>query len=312
MRSEGNIRGSDSESSANDSDMEDMSRLASTVYPYGSIMRHRSGCGPYRLERALHGIQSDARSEIFTRGSLYSPETLRKHSWTKKLYETFCRRFHLTPWPLESESVNGFIRFLGEQAGYRYGSIRDVIIPSLKRMNREHIREDNPEQLLIDINLSMRNLRRTRAVNREPQTHDAAIDCDVSWMIRCIPNSYIGKASEASMFILSLCTGARACTVENILLENIKAVFQLERDARVWVIQIEFTHTKGNANWNHVVTLDGILDPLPEELHRTDINLNFIYWLDRHMKTMWGFGIRTFNLHKENKFSLFGDGRRIL
>ena len=66
-----------------------------------------------RIAGALSSIGSERFMDLAASGARYSPSTLKKHDWVIKLYEAFCERAAIEPWPLDPSCTGWFIRFLG-------------------------------------------------------------------------------------------------------------------------------------------------------------------------------------------------------
>jgi hypothetical protein len=74
---------------------------------------------------------------------------------------------------------------------------------------------------------------------------NACISDDVARIIRSTPDLWPSKAEEASLWLFSLYTGARAISSTAICLKDM-----VLRDK---VLRVRIRVTKGNLNWNHHV-----------------------------------------------------------
>jgi hypothetical protein len=71
-------------------------------------------------------------------GFSYAPATLKKHSWIIIMYERFCQQWGTDAlWPIQPDVCKSFLLFLANDAMLAYSSIQCVVIPGLKRINKE-------------------------------------------------------------------------------------------------------------------------------------------------------------------------------
>lgn len=98
---------------------------------------------------------------------------------------------------------------------------------------------------------------------RQRTRQQACILSDIDKIIIASPESNPRKAEEASLWLFSINTGARAVSATSVLLGDL-----------TWhgtFLVINLRVTKGDQNWNHHVSL------VEDNLIST--NLNFFYWL---------------------------------
>lgn len=219
-------------------------------------------------------------------GPRYSESTLNKHKWVIKLYEAFSVRSGIDPWPLDPTNAGWFVRFIGIEARYAVGSIEDVIIPSLKRLNKTETGEDPSKGAIEALSLALRDVKRSKSKIKEGERNEPAIDVDVKRIIEFTPEGVVSKAAEASLWLTSLSTGARALTCYNVVVRDIVRVIKKPESDKVF-IQIMYRVTKGNERWNHIVTLEG--DP------NTKDSMNVAYWLNKHLVNSFGVDLHSIN-----------------
>jgi hypothetical protein len=211
-------------------------------------------------------------------GMRYAPSTLRKHAWVLRLYEGFCSTSRAAPWPLQGRKVSAFLRFLAQDAGYALGSIEDVMAPALKRLHQEHTGTPVPTDVSQFMTEALRQIKREgqAAGTREDLGggREPAIVPDVQRIIEHTPEGIPSRAEEASLWLVALSTGARAVTCESVTLQDISQVHRLPNSDRI-IVQLRYRVTKGNGNWNHLVSLEGS----PVEASPLDV----VYWLRRHL-----------------------------
>ena len=111
------------------------------------------------------------------------------------------------------------------------------------------------------------------------------IVADVARIIENIPDSDPTGALDASLFIFSVSTGARAISCTSIRLRDIEAIVP-DTSSHSTLITINIPVGKGQPNWNHKVTLEG-------SFQKTKL-LNFIYYLDKHLQNSFHFSLTEF------------------
>ena len=75
----------------------------------------------------------------------------KKHEWVKPLYKFWWRLVNTSEeinesimWNYDKNIIHSFIVFLGLEARYKYNTIKNVIIASLKRIFKEKFIKDIP------------------------------------------------------------------------------------------------------------------------------------------------------------------------
>jgi hypothetical protein len=220
-------------------------------------------------------------------GPQYSPTTLRKHPWSISMYEGFTHTFGFEPWPMDGQVAAGFVRFLGLEAKYAIGTISDVVMPGLKRVNMERCGERVTTETSRMISMALRDVRNSRSAQRPVECNEPVIAADLARIISAMPEGHPGRAAEASLFLLCISTGARAITASNVCLGDITGV-QCREEAPngTLMVQMILRVTKGKPTWNHPVTLEGTIDiPSP---------LNVVYWLEQYLLERWGLSLATY------------------
>lgn len=228
-----------------------------------------------RLANVLDSISDNRLVELATPGAVYSESTLRKHIWVIQLYEAFSARARIRPWPLKAENVGWFVRFLGLEAKYAYGSISDVIVPSMKRINLQKTQLQISREVEKSFKDALSEVRRSKSQLKGSEGKEPAIVSDVELIINLTPDGVVTKSAEACLWLTSLSTGARAVTCFHVQVGDIVKVIK-KSDSDLLLVQILFRVTKGNWNWNHTITLEGD----PDDNH----SLNVVYWLKTHLK----------------------------
>jgi len=224
---------------------------------------------------------------LFEKPAKYAPETIRKHIWVNGIYSQFCVELRREAWPLTPTTVSAFIRFLAYNAHYKISSIEDVIIPSLKRIHEsDYLDLLGPLQadVINAMSLSLADARRN-CNDQKNCGKDAAILADVEWIINCTPKSFPARNEEASCWLVAVSTGARAITIENVLIKHITNVTK-SATSSISFVQLKFMVTKGNYHWNHVVCLEGDLDDTS--------STNAVYFLNQHLIAKFNLNLKCF------------------
>lgn len=153
-----------------------------------------------------------------------------------------------------SPDVTGaFVRFLAMDVKYAYGSITDVIIPSLKRIHLERCDSGVGPQVNASLVEAQRFIR-SKSANLTKSSKEPAISSDLKRIIDGFPITQ-SKLMVASLYLFAMPVGARAITASNVELRDIKAVRKLRTGNLL--VSVELRVTKGNDNWNHPVTIEG-------------------------------------------------------
>ena len=122
-----------------------------------------------------------------------------------------------------------------------------MILPSLKRIHEEETGEKITIEMAQFLSNAMRDVKRSKKGSINCSGRDAAIGKDIQRIVSLAPDTHVEKASEASVWLCALYTGARAITITSVLLMDIIGVFKRpnqEQTDRV-IVRIRFTRTKG-------------------------------------------------------------------
>lgn len=180
--------------------------------------------------------------------------------------------------------ILGFINVLAKEAVYDLATIESVILPALKHLMITHGGERMSVELTKKIRLAIKQLRThdgVRFANSGPTNNPCTI-YDIRVIISRTPDGFLDKELEASLWLISVSTGARAVTVSNVYVVDIVHVQVLA--SGLCRVVIVYNVTKGCRKWNHRVTIEGFLD------RRSDTNP--IYWLDRYLIKCFGLHLR--------------------
>lgn len=230
-----------------------------------------------RAETAMSTMSEEDFSRLMSTGARYSASTLRKHTWVIKIYEPFTKAYEYAAWPMHPMVGSAFINFMSMTAKYAISSIEDVVIPSLKRLNIEKTGKEISDECNDYLSQALKNAKRDAKSLKTVNSKSPAIAADVQRIIECTPDGRTSKASEASLWLFGLCTGARAVTCSSVLVSDIRQVYVYPDNPDMVVVQIRLRVTKGSQNSNHEVTMEG--HP------RQRSTMDPVYWLEEHMKT---------------------------
>jgi hypothetical protein len=67
----------------------------------------------------------------------YAPATLNKHHWVITMYAEYCTYLEAEAWPIQPEICANFLTFLRQEVKLAYSSITSIVVPGLKRVNKE-------------------------------------------------------------------------------------------------------------------------------------------------------------------------------
>src|SRR3989338_8073846 len=228
-----------------------------------------------------------------------TPEsTRRKNEWVSQLLERFCEKMpsiifanssllaaadssslvrcedELEAW--HPETLRIFLCFLSHN-GYATSSIQDVIGPALKRIYQNLFNQKMPENISLVINTTIRQIIRDKPITNSGKA--PALLSDVRYIINRIPNTRPLKNMEASLFLFAVNVGARALTCDGVRICDIRSV-QPSEISGLHLVQVRLMVTKGNPQWNHLVSIEGSLTNAADD--------DAVYWLNTLM----------FNYHK--------------
>ncbi|KAH7817009.1 uncharacterized protein MONOS_13223 [Monocercomonoides exilis] len=137
--------------------------------------------------------------------------------------------------------------------------------------------ESIDKDLDSEINGIVRELKMNKSLKQRGEGKQPLVTFDMSYLIDSIPDYFADKASEASLFLFSLHTGARAVTCGGVRLCDIRKVI-IQDDDSIFV-KIRLMRNKGNVNWNHVITL--------ENQKADNKSLDAVYWLRQHIQSQF-------------------------
>ncbi|MGH6876831.1 MAG: hypothetical protein ACREHV_05545, partial [Rhizomicrobium sp.] len=238
---------------------------------------------PTRAEKAISCITPGRMESLFLPGSRYAESTLKKHEWVQTIYVAFTDALSLNAWPLDQVIAAGFIRFLGMEAKYNFKTIEDVVVPSLKRMQIQKTGISVPTIISDAMSQALKDVKYSSDINTESHEKEPAIVPDVKRIIESMPDGHPAKAAESCLWLFALSTGARAITCSNVKISDLFKVSPSSKPGDV-IIMCRLRVTKGNANWNQEVALEGNPDRCSP--------LNVVYWLELHLKS-YGLSINT-------------------
>ncbi|KAL6042618.1 hypothetical protein QOT17_024341 [Balamuthia mandrillaris] len=154
--------------------------------------------------------------------------------------------------------------------GYALTSAKDVIVASLYHIHMEETGgEQVPQKIQDTVNLAAKKCKqRAPSCTRSGRMRDACLRDDVIQIITMIPDGKRKKARDASCWLHSVSTGARAITASNILLGHFQNfIIQDPSDPHI---------TKGKpGDWNHMITLG--FKPTSSSLASIHSDLNAAY-----------------------------------
>ena len=228
-----------------------------------------------RIAAKLPGLTPQRMHALREQVSKIRSWKVKKNDWALSLFIPFCEKMDVQPFPLDVETVKNFVTFLALDCELVFESIRNSLWPALIRLHAEHTKTDL-EQIKIDqVNAHLVELSRTPDVVHEGAGKEPLIVADVVRIIDSIPDMDLMKARDASLFLFSVSTGARACSCESIRLKDIKSV-GFDKQTQTDVVIINIPVGKNHPVWNHEVSLEGNFTQATPT--------NFVYWLDRHLR----------------------------
>ena len=182
------------------------------------------------------------------------------------------------------DTMRFFLLFLSKIVHHCAGTIRDVIIPSLKRIFKKKFNTSFNEEMIEMMNSTIREIVRESAYS--PLAKAPASISDVAKIISEIPSSRSDKVQEAALFLIAVTVGARAMTMEGIALEDILQVIKNESRNTI-IVKLRLKKTKGKPQWNHEVTIEGsILNESPTDA---------VYYLNQWLKKKINMDLTTFS-----------------
>lgn len=234
-----------------------------------------------RLEVGLSETTAE-EAELFKAEPLrYRPSTLKKHTWVKRIFDVFTTDKGKEPFPFDKEVLSVFIRTCGYKARYTLASIENIIIPSLKRMHLEKLGLAVPSEINSHLSLLLKELKANPNTVKEGPGKEPMLLADMARIIDSIPDTYVHKTENASLFLFSLLTGSRGCTCEAITLGDIQRC--VTKDGGETLVTIRTRVLKRDPRSDHSVTVEGDMV--------TRSPLNVVYWLCRHVEEFHGLSL---------------------
>lgn len=144
---------------------------------------------PMRIDASLENVTDEQLAGFAVEGPKYSESTLKNHLWVFKIYERYTQRLKIEMWPIQSECAGSFVRFLGLDVKYAIGTINDVIVPSLKRMNREHTGQAVADDVNQAFSIALSDIKKSKDSNKGGEGKEPIIYNDVKRII-CYGNEF--------------------------------------------------------------------------------------------------------------------------
>ena len=245
---------------------------------------------PNRLIECLSGSR-EILQQYHDSPVLAVESTIKKSQWTRNLYLPFASFVKINPFPLDTKWVVSFLRFCAFNCHYSYSSIKNIIYRQLIQLHRDAVSDSLPGDITETVRKLFIQIRKDPRTKKEGKGLEPLIASDVSLVIDAMHPDYPEKARIASLFLFALNTGARAITCAGVRICDIIKVTQEDNNCSVIINQ---KVTKGDANWNHQVTLSGNL----KQPH----SLNFIYYLNQYLHQKLNLSLeQTVKINAENK-----------
>ena len=153
----------------------------------------------------LDEIGEEEIDEYMKHGKIWSESTLKKHKWVSSLYIFWCKKLNKLEtfdeesiWNYDENIMFGFIKYLGIKVKYKYNTINDVIIPSLKRIHFEKYGQSISFKVSQSIKNVMKEIRRVGkdpVISKEPAILDDVIN------IKSYPKGFSNKYNESSLYL---------------------------------------------------------------------------------------------------------------
>ena len=232
-----------------------------------------------RLDAALSQFTDESLQSFISTKVPRAESTLRKEAWVLSLYTPWCIRTHKRdPFPLESENVCAFLRFMAIHGGYALSGIKFIVVPALKHLHLDRFQELDAH-IRQDMSNTIRALSHDHRVTQSGAGKPPLCSFDVAELIHRIPDGLSFKAADASLFLFALHTGARAITCEAITYDDLMYCETDEKTKLTRLVIME-TVTKGNDQYNHPVCIEGYL-------HQPH-DLDAVFWLNQYVHDTTG------------------------
>ncbi|KAK2946656.1 hypothetical protein BLNAU_18408 [Blattamonas nauphoetae] len=239
--------------------------------------------GPTRLHTFLTKVSIDQLKNPQAHAVPFSPETQENHRWIYRMLKDFGDASNLdSVLPLQETVVREFIYALGINDLVCIPALDSTIRCGLVALDTLHRGERTPDNIRIAIAQTI------SLVKEEKESPDFSIGkppllaTDLHKILSHIPDCIPEKPFECSLFLFSLCTGARASTCAAVALKDIERIVCL-RDSSVLLITLRLRKMKGHHAQDTVVTLEG--DVFASSC------LNVVYWLQQHLLQRFGLSL---------------------
>ncbi|KAK2948187.1 hypothetical protein BLNAU_7 [Blattamonas nauphoetae] len=210
-----------------------------------------------------------------------------KHRWVFMMWESDCHFCRISPlFTLNPEAVTDFLRTLGSNSILCLSALKKTIRGALLTLNAIHTGKPTSEFKHWTIKDELDFVKKEK---RDPDPSFAKSPClitDLTLILDHISDIHPKKAFESSLFLFSLCCGARASTCAEVRLKDIIRVICLP-DTEVLLITFRLHKMKGSTSNNMVVTMEG-------SLFEKD-TVNVIFWLEKHIRITFGLSLVSYD-----------------
>lgn len=154
-------------------------------------------------------MTNEEREQLFVPPPRWAATTIRKHLWVDKLYSAFCIGMSVPKFPLTEANMTSFFRYIADKDKHDicFPAIKGVVIPSLKRMHEELFGFPIDESIISTIHQVVNNMKRTGLCRDQGVVREPCTVKDVENIIKAMPNLYLEKYQEGSLFLISVNTG---------------------------------------------------------------------------------------------------------
>ncbi|KAL6053045.1 hypothetical protein QOT17_018219 [Balamuthia mandrillaris] len=241
---------------------------------------------PPRALQMLDSLTPELIAQLTAACSRWSPSTLRKHAWAHLIWRGYCSRYGWPDFPL-NPSVHhpgSFVEWLVKHVKYALSSVIDVIMASLYRIHQEKTGKEVPREIRDRVQRAAQKCKREFPKCQQRQAkRDACLRDDVIHIIATTPLGKVSRAAEASCWLHSAYTGARAITAANIRLDDIRELRPNAEQEGKYFLKLRHQVTKGvPSGYIHS-------PPSMTNTSTTDINSgiigDFVYWLALHLQS---------------------------
>ncbi|KAK2951489.1 hypothetical protein BLNAU_13646 [Blattamonas nauphoetae] len=216
----------------------------------------------------------------------YSLETQQKHRWAYRLWELYCNQFKISPlFPLNPQAVTDFIYMLGKNSILRISSLSKPLRGALLALNSIHTGQPTSEFLKWTIKGAVELAKNSKETPDTSCEKPPCLISDLTIILDHIPDLHPKKAFESSLFLFSICCGARASTCAEVRLADVLRVVCLP-DTEVLLVTFRLRKMKGSQSTTMNVTMEG--SPFAKE------TVNVIYWMEKHLRSSFGLSLITF------------------